>query len=119
MFGFTESTLVVATGGSYTECISESRPRITDDILEFYISTNLNTNSYTDCASDNSYSTLTNVLFHGYFNSPNSMNTFNSEMAMPVEISSDSISNFDLYLVDAHFQPLTPGLPWTVFFTIC
>jgi hypothetical protein len=113
MFGYTDATL---TGES--EYISEERPRITDDILEFYISTDLNTNSYTDSGEGSGYSTLTNVLFHGYFSAPNAMNTFNSEMAMPVEISSDTISTFHLYLVDANFQPLSPELPWSVFFTI-
>ena len=121
MFGYTDATLVSnpVGDGNYTEYISEERPKITDDILAFYIATNLCTNSYTDCADDNTYSTLTNVLFHGNFSVPNAMNTWTSEMAMPVEISSDSISNFNLYLVDEKFQPLTPGLPWTVFFTIC
>jgi hypothetical protein len=120
MFGYADAVLVANASGlvTYSEFISEERPKITDDILEFYISTDLNTNSYTDSSSDKSYSTIANVLFHGYFNAPNSMNTFNSEMAMPVEISSDSIYNFNLNLVDANFQPLTPGLPWTIFFTI-
>ncbi|GCA62404.1 hypothetical protein KIPB_003313 [Kipferlia bialata] len=120
MFGYDSATLArdPTETGDYSEFISEGRPLITDDILEFFITTNLNTNSYTDCSSDDTYSTLTNVLFHGYFNSPNTMNTFNSTQAMPVEISSDSIGNFNLYLVDSKFNPLTPGLPWTVFFTI-
>jgi hypothetical protein len=120
MFGYTDATLSYTSSDAdaYSEHVSESRPIITDDILEFYITTNLSTNSYTDCATDDTYSTLTNVLFHGYFDNPNSMNTFNSTLAMPVEISSDSITNFNLYLVDSKFNPLTPGLPWTVFFTI-
>jgi hypothetical protein len=116
LFGYNKTTY--SSVGSGAEFVSESRPKLTDDIMEFFIMTSLNTSSYTDYGSTVNYSTAANVIFHGYFKTPNEMNTYNSQDAAPICLGQNTISNFKLVLADKNFNPIELDQPWSVFFSI-
>jgi hypothetical protein len=115
MFGYTKTTYSCTDGGEF---ISDSRPKLTDDIMEFFIMTSLNTSSYTDYGSAVNYSTAANVIFHGYFKTPNEMNTYNSQDAAPICLGQNTISGFKITLADKNFNPIELNQAWSVFFSI-
>jgi hypothetical protein len=112
---------VIANDGSTEFHMGTYQPSITNTISDFFITTNINTDSYTNISTktDDSASGLKNILFHGYFRVPNSVNTFNHMDAQNVMIVDNTIDNFTLDLVDNQFKKIDlDGDKWSLFFSV-
>ncbi|GCA62594.1 hypothetical protein KIPB_004506 [Kipferlia bialata] len=128
MFGYTETEAaanaadyVIANDGSAEFHMGSYQPSITNTISDFFITTNLQTDSYTNIntKSVDSASGLKNILFHGYFRVPNSVNTFNHMDAQNVMIEDNTINSFTVDLVDNQFRKIDlDGDKWSLFFSV-